>query len=45
MLSFKLKLNDILRRYKNVYKNIQENKQNLSLKINLRIERDTDENK
>jgi len=45
MLNFKMKLNEILSRYKNVYKNIQENKEDLSLKINLRIERYLDENK
>ncbi|WP_456465039.1 hypothetical protein [Persephonella sp.] len=45
MLSFKLKINEILRRYKNIQKNIQEDKENLSLRINLRIEREIHEDR
>ncbi len=45
MLSFKLRLNDVLRNYKNIHKNIQENKEKLSLRVELRIERDSNENK
>ncbi|WP_293447947.1 hypothetical protein [Persephonella sp.] len=43
LLNFKLKLNEVLRNYRNIHKNIQENKEKLSLKIDLRIERDSSE--